>query len=82
MNFGLLFPGSKIFPQRISHTLCDSAAKFGSIRGLAIETYCSNFVNVNFVILTKMPFRLWAPMSPRNHVLDGCPDPPWIEAIF
>jgi len=25
----------------------------------------------------KTPFAVWAPMGPRNHILDGRPDPPW-----
>jgi len=29
------FPGSKIFPQRISRTFCRSVTKFGHVRGLA-----------------------------------------------
>jgi len=30
----------------------------------------------------QMPFGLWAWMGPRNHVLDGGPDPPWEGAIL
>jgi len=30
----------------------------------------------------EMPFRFSARMGPRNHVLDGVPDPPWEGAIF
>ena len=30
----------------------------------------------------EMPFGLWARMGPRNHVLDGVPDPRWEGAIF
>jgi len=30
----------------------------------------------------KAPFGLWARMSPRHHVLDGGPDPPWEGAIL
>jgi len=30
----------------------------------------------------EMLFGLWARVGPRNHVLDGGPDPPWERAIF
>jgi len=30
----------------------------------------------------QMPFGLWAWMGPRNHVLDGGPDPPWEGTIL
>ena len=30
----------------------------------------------------EMPFGLLARMGPRNHVLDGVPDPPWEGAIL
>jgi len=44
VNFGQ-FSGSKIFPQRISHTFCRRATKFGSVRDWPIATYSPNFVN-------------------------------------
>ena len=30
----------------------------------------------------EMPFGLWAWMGPRNHVLEGGPDPPWEGAVL
>jgi len=30
----------------------------------------------------EMPFGLWTRVSPRKHVVDGCPDPPYEAAIF
>jgi len=30
----------------------------------------------------EMPFGLWAQTGPRNHVLDGGLDPPWVRAIL
>ena len=30
----------------------------------------------------EIPFGLWAGIGPKNHVLDGGPDPPWEGAIF
>jgi len=29
-----------------------------------------------------MPFGLWTRVGPRNHVLDGVPDPPYKETIL
>jgi len=30
----------------------------------------------------EMPFGLWVRMDPRNHKLDGGPDPPWEGAVL
>jgi len=30
----------------------------------------------------EMSFALWTGVGPRNHVLDGGPDPPWEEVIL
>ena len=30
----------------------------------------------------EMPLRVWTRMGPRNHVLDGGPDPPYKGAIL
>ena len=30
----------------------------------------------------EMPFGFWARIGPRDHVLDGGPDPPWEGAIL
>jgi len=34
------------------------------------------------VELIEMPFRLWTQVGPRNHILDGGPDPPMGRASF
>jgi len=37
---------------------------------------------VNSAALIEMPFGLGTWVGPRNHVLDGGPDPPWEGAIL
>jgi len=45
------FPGSTIFPQRISHTLFVGARRNLAVLGVwSIETYSPNFVNFDLVV--------------------------------
>jgi len=32
--------------------------------------------------LSEMPYGVWAWVGPKNHVLDGGPDPPWEGAVL
>ena len=46
---------------------------------------CKDILRVNFAKTAEpinILFGLWAPMGPRNHVLDMGPDPPWEGVIL
>jgi len=87
------FPAPEVRPTLVSEcvVLLDRIARIKTTYVDAVCCYRPSSVLCQSVTLVspsktaepiEMPFGLLARMGPRNHVLDGVPDPPWEGAIL